>query len=116
MAYNCFVSFQVKAAEVPGGLVGCLLECLPFDSFYMGIRTTKTREQLGMGFSDNVRLCLLLLLRSVFSKAKPSRRQGEESGDKRSEDETTSLQHHFGSPSVFLGQLFSIISCTLLCR
>lgn len=73
VAYNRFVSFQVKAAEVPGSWVGCLLEYLPLGFFNKDIRTTKTREQLGMGFSDNLRLSLLLLRRSVFSKAKPSR-------------------------------------------
>lgn len=103
------MSFQVEAAEVRGGWVGCVLEFLLSDSFYEDIHTAGCIGQPGVGFSDTVHLYLLLLRRSVFSKAKPSGWQGGESGDERSEDEETSLQHHFGSPSVFHGQFSAII-------
>lgn len=114
MDYNCSVSFQVKAAEVQGDWVCSVLDHLPSDSFYKGIHTTKINGRLGVGFAGSVHFYLLLLLSSVFSKAKPSRRQGAQRGIERSEDEETSLQHHFGPPSVFLGQFSAIICYVLL--
>lgn len=116
MDSNCSLSFQVKAAEVQGGWVCSVLEHLPSDSFYEGIHTTKIKGRLGVGFAGTVHLYVLLLLSSAFSKAKPSRRQGGERGDEWSEDEETSLQHHFSSPSVFLGQFSASICFVLPCH
>lgn len=108
-------AFQVKAAEVQGGWLCSVLEQLSSDSFYEGNHTTKASGRLGVtGYTEH--LYLLLLLSSVFSEAKPSRRQGVESGDERSEDEERSLQHYFGSSSVFLGQFSAIISFVLHCQ
>lgn len=116
MDYSCPVSFQVKAAEVQGGRLCSVLEFIHCDSFYESIHTTKASARLGVGIDGNVRLYLLLLLSSVVSKAKPSRRQGGERGDERSEDEETSLPHHFASSSVFHDQFSSVIYFTFLCQ
>lgn len=113
--YSCSVSLQVKAAEEQGGQLRPVLEHLPPDPFHKDIHTTEARGWLGVGFPDALLVFLLLLVGSVFSTAKPCGRQGQERGDERSEDEETSLQHHFGSSFVFLCQ-FSADICFILLR
>lgn len=90
-----------------------VLVCLLF-GYFSKAGSTRRKHWSDLFCFYIVHVFVLLLLSSVFSKAAPSRRREAGEDDKWRQDEDKSLQHHFGSPAVFFGQLCTNIIFSLL--